>query len=78
MPDEENLGGFSQMGFHVSSSVDGCWMVNVNGWMFNCQCWLFDYIPLIIVIVWMNVAILMTTVNEWMTKALLSTMYYSY
>ena len=77
MPAEENLGGFSQMGFHVISCVYKCWMVNVNGWIFNCQCWMFDCLPLFTVIVWMNVAILMNAINESITKAMPSTMYYS-
>ena len=77
MPDEEHLGGFSHMGFHVISCVDRCWMVNANGLMFNYQCWMFDYIPLFIVIVWMNVAISMNAINISITKALSSTMYYS-
>ena len=69
MLDEEHLGGFYQMGFHVISCVDVCWMVgclvfNVEYWRFM---WMFSYFVLLTVAVecmlqyyewvnkWMNV-----------------------
>ena len=49
MPDEEHLGGFSQMGFHVISSV--VWM-NVVEWL------MFAYLTLLqIQLCYMNVGV---------------------
>ena len=60
MPDEEHLGGFSHMGFHVISCVDVCWILKV--YMDVCllciaySCW------------WMYVAIL--PISKWMNECL--------
>ena len=64
MPNEEHLGGFSQMGFHVISCVE--WLIDVEC---LCECQFFSYYKLISYF-WMYGAILL--ISEWMIdKALL-------
>ena len=61
MLDEEHLGGFSQMGFHINSYINE-WLdvvVNVKTLMLNV--WL---LALFMDIIWMDVGILIS--SEWM------------
>ena len=58
MPDEEHLGGFSQMGFLVISCVE--WLNDVE---FLCECQVGDYY-ILVSYCWMYNAILL--INEGM------------
>ena len=63
MPDGENLGGFSQMGFHITSFVE--WFINVEC---LCECQVFTYYMLTRYY-WMCGTILL--ISEWIiVKAL--------